>query len=305
MSEHLGTGPDGQNLLGFMCSVGVLAELDRIYPERRSRMRWELHGARWRPVWSIEGKLTDDEIVAALQVDLVARGKAPEFTELGDRLPASPETLRSFAKLAVAGASPDERTTADFAAAFGCEALTNQRGGAIQDTAFRTVNTGQQRFLAIIREVHEVSIDQVREALFGPWRYRDHKPALRWDPIDARDGAVRGKDPSKTEILTVRAANALASEALRFFCCAPRSAGLATTGFSKQNGTICFSWPIWTGPIRPDVLRSLLNHPELVSDAPNGARLHVMRVALVCRARRIETGGQFSYRNFARLTVVA
>ena len=268
-------------------------------------MRWELRGARWRPIWSLAGELTDDEFVAALQADLVSRRKAPEFTMLGDRLPTSPEKFRAFAKLAVASASPDERIMADFAAAFGCEALTNQKGEAIQDTAFRTVNTGQQRFLTAIREVHEVSIDQVREALFGPWRYRDNKPALRWDPVDARDGAVCGTDPSKTEILTVRAANALASEALRFFWCAPRAGGLVTTGFSKKDGAIHFSWPIWTDSISPDVLRSLLAHPELVKDEPNRIQLRTMSVAMVCRARRTETGNQFRYRNFAPATVVA
>ena len=31
MTEHLGMGADGQNLLGFMCSIGVLSELVRIY----------------------------------------------------------------------------------------------------------------------------------------------------------------------------------------------------------------------------------------------------------------------------------
>jgi hypothetical protein len=42
MSEHVGTGPDGQNLLGFLASVGVLALIERSWPERRPRIRWEL-----------------------------------------------------------------------------------------------------------------------------------------------------------------------------------------------------------------------------------------------------------------------
>jgi hypothetical protein len=308
VSEHVGTGPHGQNLLGFLCSVGVLAALERIYPEHRPKMRWQWHNIHWHPVWSLEHELADDELIAALQSHLTSRCAAPEFTTLGDRLPVAVEEFHQFAQSAAAGASPGDRTIADFAAAFGCEALTankrhkatKKREAMIQDTPFRTVNTGKQRFLAFIRTVHAVTVDEVREAIIGPWRYQDAKPSLRWDPIDARDGAISGKQPRDTEILTVRAANALASEALRLFPTAPTSRGLLTTGFAKdETGEIYFSWPIWTPPIGPDVLRSLVAHPELIAKHPDRQQLQTMGVALVYRSRRIELGRKWPYRNFS------
>jgi hypothetical protein len=298
VSEHLGTGPNGQNVLGFLCSVGTLASLDRIYPERRPTLRWGRCGAHWRPVWSLAGYLTDNDLIAALQAYLVARRAAPEFAELGDRLPVAPEKFREFVQQASNHALID-RTMADFAAAFGCETLTNPNGHDIQDTAWRTVNTGQQCFLKAIRAVQNVTIEQVREALFGPWCYRDAKPSLRWDPIDTRDGATRGAAPTDTEILVVRGANALASEALSCFPTAPTAKGLLTTGFTKSHGDMYFSWPVWTGAISISVLRSLLGYPELVAVQPNRESLRRMGIEAVYRARRTETRGSFSYRNFS------
>jgi hypothetical protein len=293
VSEHVGTGPDGQNLLGFLCSVGVLAILDQRWPERRPRMRWELREC-WRSVWSLDGELSDDELVTKLHAELIARREAPEFTLLGNKLPAPTADFVEFARQAAQSATAADRIMADFAAAYGCEAPAVR--DSMQDTALRTMNTGQQQFLREIRKVHDVTPGQVHEALFGPWRYADKGPALRYDPIDDRRGALKASDPAKAEIWTVRAANALASEALRFFPCAPRSR-LSTSGFSADSNKRepIFAWPIWTLAVTADVLRSLLNLEELTAGRPDRMRLLAMGVAEVFRSARVKN---LRYRNF-------
>jgi len=288
VTEHVGTGPDGQHLLGFLCSTGVLAMMELRWPERRPRMRWELREC-WRPVWLLDGDTSDDELVSTLQEQLMARRTAPEFTLLGDKLPALTAEFADFARLAAKRAIPADRIMADFAAAFGCEVAS---GAEMQDTALRT--TRAHEFLPSIRKIHEVTVEQVREAIFGPWLYADKGPTLRYDPIDDRRGALRAENPSDVDILSVRAANALASEALRFFPCAP-AARLATTGFSADGREVYFTWPIWSVSMVPEVLRSLLNLAELAEELPNHKQLRAMGVAEVFRTFRVKNR---RYRNF-------
>jgi hypothetical protein len=121
VSEYLGTGPDGQNLLGFLSAVGTFAVMELRWPGRHPRMRWEMREC-WRPVWSLDGELSDDELIGTLYEELLARGKAPEFIELGDRLPAPSLQFAEFARSVAADATSIARTKADFAVAFGCEA---------------------------------------------------------------------------------------------------------------------------------------------------------------------------------------
>ena len=285
MSEYLGTGPDGSNLLGFFCSVGVLATCELRWPKRHPRMRWERHEC-WRPVWSIDGDMANDKFIAGLHLALSARRSAAEFIAL-DRLPAPPEEFAAFARAAAESATPRNRVMADFVAAFGTEIT---RRGEMQDTVLRTSRSHE--FLRFLRDVHDVTETQVREAMFGPWTYSDPAPTLRYDSIDDRRGALKASDPSKADIWTVRGANALAAEALRFFPCVPSTHG-NTAGFSQEER--CFTWPIWTTAVTTDVLRSLLNLAELRAERPDRMRLRALGVAEVFRASRVNNG---RYRNF-------
>jgi hypothetical protein len=290
MSDYLGGGPDGQNLLGFLSAVGTLAMMELCWPKGHPRMRWEMREC-WRPVWSLAANISEADFVAGLHDRLLARRHAPEFNQLeGDRLPADdPEFFAALARAAAECAKPGDRTMADFTAAFASEV---QRNGVMQDTALRT--TRSHEFLRSIRELHEITIEQVREMLFGPWGYRDRRPTLRYDVTDDRRGALRASDPSKADIWTVRGANALASEALRFFWCAP-GRHIATTGFCRDGGGMCFTWPIWIVDVGPEILRSLLNLTELLADRPNRAKLGAIGVVEMFRSWRVNND---RYRNF-------
>jgi hypothetical protein len=231
--------------------------------------------------------MTDDELISELHTMLVGRREAPEFNLL-DRLPATTEDFAAFVQSAAEQATRADRCLADFAAAFGCEV-----GDVLmQETTLRSCRAHE--FLRFIPALHKLTTEQVREALFGPWRYADRKPTLRYDPVDDRRHALRASDPGRDDIWTVRGANALASEALRLFPCAPRQR-LATTGFSGDEGEPYFSWPIWITAIGPEVLRSLLNLAEVTAEQPDRRRLRALGVTEIFRVQRVKNG---RYRNF-------
>ncbi len=106
----------------------------------------------------------------------------------------------------------------------------------------------------------ETAPAQLREALFGPWRYRDSSPTMRWDAEDDRRYALRWDEPSKDPVRTVRGANLLAIAALPFFPVFPTSSTtVATTGLSGPGSRGTFvTWPIWTGWLGLDAVRSSL-----------------------------------------------
>jgi hypothetical protein len=281
MTEYVCTGPDGGNLLGFLCSLGIFAIMERRWPSGHPRMRWE-RGDRWRPILSHDGETPAEEFISAMYEELKARRDSPEFKEL-EKLPTNREAFRAFALSAARRATPVDHTMADFVVAFGCESA----GGEMVDTALRIARSHE--FLRFISNAHDVTLKQVREATFGPWAYKDNASTLRYDPLDDRQFALRGRDPTESPTWCVKAANAFASEALRFFPVAPGSG--ETTGFFSG----AFSWPLWTVPISPDVLRCLLGHPDVVADRPNQATLQAMGVAEVYRSRRVTND---KYRNF-------
>ena len=294
MSSHVGIGPEGGNLLGFLASVGTLATLARAWPDRDVRMSWTQHSG-WRPVWHMEGSSTDDDIVAVLARTLKGRGVMPEFS-LGNDLGVAPEAFAAHAREAARAATPANRRWADFVAAFGCEGAVG--AGVIQDTALRTMSgAGHQHFLGFARELARVTAaEHLRTTLFAPWTYTDDRPSMRWGPLDDRQYALRADDPSKAPIRTVRGANRLALEALPYFPTAVQGRRLETTGFSREGRDWVMNWPIWAPALRLNTVRALLTHPALIEAEPKRAMLEPLGVVEVFRCRRVTVD---RYRNFA------
>lgn len=297
MSDHLAIGPDGGNLLGFLCSLGALATLSRAWPEQDVRLSWRFASVGWRPVFHASGQADDHELVTALDGELSRR--AYEFTGLGHDLPVEAGIFAEEARKAADGATPKNRRYADFVVSFGCEAITDAKG-RIQDTALRTMSgAGHQHFLDFMRKLaQETTREQLHSALFEAWRYEEGGPSMRWDPVDDRRYAYRADDPaasSRFPIKTVRGANRLAIEALPFFPSVPRGRRLETACFPASDGRRAVRWPIWMMALTLATVRSLLLHPELASTPPPPDRLGLLGVVEVFRSRRI-TQGQF--RNF-------
>jgi hypothetical protein len=187
---------------------------------------------------------------------------------------------------------------ASLVAAFGCDAVGNEEG-IIEDTAFRTMSgAGHQHFLEFMNILaRETTPDQLREALFGPWHYRDPSPTMRWDPEDDRRYALRWDEPSKDPVRTVRGANLLAVAALPLFPVVPvSSTNVATTAFKGRGSRDTFiTWPIWKGWLRLEVVCSLLNLAELQDRERSSDQLRAYGITAAYRSQRVTLG---KYRNF-------
>ncbi|HEY5705579.1 MAG TPA: hypothetical protein VIS96_08410 [Terrimicrobiaceae bacterium] len=169
----------------------------------------------------------------------------------------------------------------------------------IEDTEFRTMSgAGHQHFLEFMNVLaKETTAEQLHEALFGPWRYSDSSPTMRWDPEDDRRYALRWDEPSKDPVRTVRGANLLAVAALPLFPTIPLSGReLATTGFRGKGSRGAFiTWPIWLGWLALDSIRSLISSRELQDDNASTRLLAFRGIEAVYRSQRITLG---KYRNF-------
>jgi hypothetical protein len=260
-------------------------------------------------------------VAASLACVLTGRDAAPEFTLFAapdagpGEIPTSCDRFANAAREAARRATRGDRAPADFLAAYGTEAYPTEKG-EIAKTDFH-FTSGQQSFLGSVRELAAVppppasgrrgtaaadlagtTPRQLEHALFEPWSYADPPPALRWDPVDDRRYALRAADPAKdphAPIRTVRGANRLAVEALPWLPTFPAGAAASTRGFSRSGRTAAFVWPIWSPPLGPDTVSSLLGLRELYGKGPPSEALRARGVIEVFRARR--TGGY--YRNFA------
>jgi hypothetical protein len=159
------------------------------------------------------------------------------------------------------------------------------------DLSFVT-GSGHQHFLGSARGLAESSEpEHLREALFGPWGYRDEGFSMRWDPEDAKEYALRWRNPSVGGAASVWGANRLAFEALPLFPTAPTGRGLRTTGFRTRERAHEFTWPVWSQPAGVDTVRALVGMGELNRDEPPDRRaLEAMGIAEVFRSQRVRIG---------------
>lgn len=251
----------GSNLLGFLAALGVIRTLDAQPDTRGLRMRWVERGGSYCPIVELAREIERETIVDSLRAAL---GRLADHYVL-----TVDKDLKiqggNFRKLAAQAAEDflanSDPAAAGMVAAFGCDAVRND-DGTIRDTAFRTMSgAGHQHFLEFMTVLaRETTAAQLTEALFGPWRYRDASPTMRWDAEDDRRYALRWDEPSKDPARTVRGANLLAVAALPLFPVVPTSgSAVATTGFTGRGGRDTFvTWPIWSGWLGLDAICSLL-----------------------------------------------
>jgi hypothetical protein len=290
----------GSNLLGFMASLGAFRTLAMLPEGSDVRMRWIPGGGSFCPVLRLPSPAAPEVIVEKLHTAL--RGLAGHYVITVDKDLKIPRDV--FRKLAARAAedflSHADPTAASMVAAFGCDAVGNE-DGTIQDTAFRTMSgAGHQHFLEFMNVLaKETTAEQLREALFGPWRYRDSSPTMRWDAEDDRRYALRWDEPSKDPVRTVRGANLLAIAALPLFPVVPTSGSTAaTSGFTGRGSRDTFvTWPIWKGWLGLDTVRSFVGLKALQVQNVNSARVFDSQgMAAVYRSQRINPTSK--YRNF-------
>jgi hypothetical protein len=295
MTEHLCVGPEGDNLLGFLASVGALVTLDRMWQDGHVRLYWKKM-VRWHPVIQVEVEATEDEMLDVLYDELKKR-KINITDEDGNLAENTNKiTLTAFRRQAescVQQATVKERFDADFMAAIAGEALSKE--DYVADTAFRTQSgVGHQNFLGIMRNlIEKTTKEDLRDALFSRWRYvKARNMSLRYDPIEDRRYAYRASNPEGELPVTMPGANRLAIEALVCFPTFPSGGKLLTTCFKEKY----VRWPIWERPITACTLRSLLLRKELYQPEMLDS-LEAIGVPVIYFSARISTGGD-RYRNF-------
>lgn len=287
------------SLLGFMASLGAFRTLAMLPHGSNIHMRWIAGGRSYHPLLWLPSAWTDRVIAEKLRSAL--RGLADHYVIKVDKdLKIACGVFRGLAtKAANDFLNHTDVTAAGLVAAFGCDGVGND-DGTIEDTAFRTMSgAGHQHFLEFMNVLaKETTEEQIREALFGPWRYRDSSPTMRWDAEDDRRYALRWDEPSKDPVRTVRGANLLAIPALALFPVVPTSRStVATTGFRGRGSRDTFvTWPVWNGWLSLDSVRSLLGLKELQEQVESAKMLLKVRgLIAIYRSQRITLG---KYRNF-------
>jgi hypothetical protein len=298
-SELIFPALQGSNLLGFLAALGAFRTLALLPETSDVRMRWAASAGSYCPVLRLPSPVAPEVVVDKLHTAL--HGLAGHYVTTADKDLKIPRG--NFRKLATKAAedflTQTDPMAAGMVAAFGCDAVGNE-DGIIEDTAFRTMSgAGHQHFLEFMNVLaKETTPVQLREALFGPWGYRDSSPTMRWDAEDDRRYALRWDEPSKDPVRTVRGANLLAIAALPLFPVVPTSSDtVATTGFSGRGSRGTFvTWPIWTGWLALDVVRSLLAFKELQGRSETSINdVQTRGITATYRSQRITLG---KYRNF-------
>ena len=299
MNRVILSGITGGSPLAALASFGLLRICQEIPELKGARLSWnykENDGtALDEPVAVMHFSNTVDEgILVSTLVEHIASVNS-EYFDWSDDIRVPPEKFTEMLNLHLKNSSLYERLWADMLSAFGSEIVVDRVKGMVKPTLFK-MTAGQQRFLRSISEVRDSlkskTDEAVREALFGPWLYKDPYHSLGWDPATERLHALRVEAPTKETPRCVRAAVYLAAESLPIFpTVVLPSRKLGTTGFTKNgDGNDAFVWPVWEPPIGVESLKSLLASSELISGRKGMRSLMRRGVIAVYGAVRFEFG---------------
>lgn len=301
------TGLDGANPLAFLAALGTLRTLTRAWPEHAVKLAWRL-GGKWMPVLIVEGEpVMQADVLAALFEQLSNRQNEPQFTFM----PPATEPEHSLKKITSGRYRQFVKETlkhegnaqwTDFAATWGCEIKAERKKEDVASPTSFDFTAGNQGLLQMVRDtIEDTAVEHLKACLFEAWLYQDEELSLRWDLLDeTRRYALQATDPSNTNrnpIRTMRGANRLAVEALPLFPVIPERAGVQTTGFAYINDESVWTWPIWSGGLIVDVVRSVLANTALCEPKPDRTRLKAQGIDEIYRSRVVMPAGY--YRCFA------
>lgn len=278
------TGLTGSSPLGAMAAFGLLRICTTMPHIDTPRLFWRMDDD-WTAVLKVKNDLTADGLISIIETYLGQRRKG--FYTINE-IKMKPDEFRSTAVRLIESASPENRLDADYWAAFGSEMVVDRSQGRVKPTEFH-MSSGQQGFLNKMRNtVNAIRKENIREALFGPWKYNDtHESAMGWDPITSRIHAFRKKEPSKdTSPLCEVAAEWLGFESLPLFPTAVSAGRLLTTGFSDNE----FVWVVWEKPVSLDTLRTILASSEFAGDERKTQKLRIRGISAVYGSTRLGFG---------------
>jgi hypothetical protein len=311
MSEHVLTGLDGQNPLGFFAALGLLRVLDDDAVRRGVPLPALQFATTGEPVPTVSSDLTLEAIIAVVLEDARQQGgnHALQFayTTEGKRVMAGDSSAvrdlkppPSLAKELLEECAPRTRRESALVASWFSELVQDNNGNTKPTSLHFTA--GQQSFLEMVDDLRlGITSDDVREALLGPWLNTSRLPSLSWDSSIARNYALRANNPSKEKRGSVPAANWLGVIAMEFFPVAPRRDKLATTGVKGGWKNSVFTWPLWERPLTASAAAALLRIDLRGMRSAAWAALGVTRV-YEAAIQRSDQGG---YGSFSPAAVVA
>lgn len=212
------TGLRGDNPLAFLAGLGThrvltLAALDR--DEDPPRMSWKMEGGAWRPELHGGARCTKDGVIETLRNHFSSFDDFfPEHLRT-ESLKQSPKNKKGAPKwsgkmrfpVAVFQAylrdacQAPQSCAQEYAAVWASEVASKEydRHDCVEPTPLN-FTAGNQEFITMVRDlIDKAGEKELREALFGPWRYAHAEPSLRWDPVDDRRYARSASDPSKQD----------------------------------------------------------------------------------------------------------
>ncbi|CAN5286932.1 hypothetical protein BH24ACT9_BH24ACT9_12690 [soil metagenome] len=291
----------GTNPLGLFAALGALDVATRALGGPVT-LRWT---DSLEPTAILRGPDSLDQLVDLIDTDRDRWVSSPILTwgpgskPLTDLKP-SPNDLRSWFQLVLEEyRHTGDRTDIDLMSGLVAEGAVAGKGDS-KPTHFH-FTAGQQRFLTMVRELHQgLDAGRIREALAGPWRYDSRLPVLGWDTRGERIYALRGFNPSSDKKLGVPGADWLGFLGLRFFPVAVRSGRsgkpqLITTGCSPGWKTGDFTWPLWVVDLSAEVIGSVLGDRELIDLTPTERLALGISEVLRVPIRRTDQGGYGSF----------
>ena len=253
-------GLEGTNPLGFFAALGVQVVFAR--EDRQPRLWWSNDIT---PHAILDEEFTIDLIVDQALVafaywkDVPAtnpRTRDGSRMSKGDELKLMPEDAEAYL-----GRAAQCDWSGGLATSLLAQGSLDNQGVAKPSDFYFTA--GQQKFLDTVRKVLVAADrDQIKIGLEGPWRYEHNAPSLGWDVTDDRVYALMANDPSsgQEKKLTNPGPEALAVLGLSLYPVFAGRERTCTQGCSGKWKDGFFSWPLWSKPATPRVVKSLLAH---------------------------------------------
>lgn len=252
---------EGTNPLGFLAALGALDATAR--SGRKATLRWTDDIV---PQAMLAGVADSDDLLEVLDQDRLSWARSvvlryPETKPLADAKPDE-HLLRGWFENAY---QADHAMDADMLCSIVAEGAFDRAQKAKPTHLHFTA--GQQQFLEMVRTLAtDVNKDMLKEAIYGPWKYKSPLPSLSWDARGERLYAVRATNPSGEKRLGVPGADWLAFRGLIFYPVSSVDGSLRTTACDREWKHSAFRWPLWSAAASRDVVRSLVADRSLVAE---------------------------------------
>lgn len=244
----------GSHPLGALASFGLLRLISGKDPT--ARLAFEMQDD-WVARIESDHVLSEDTLVSTL-VDWINSGELTAATDWADDVRMDPDVYRVALREAIAHGP---RARLAMMSALVADGAKDAQKGLIKPSAFYMVS-GQQSFLSGQREILAQARQSpeaiIREAIFGPWRYKVRAHSLGWDPNTERLYALRSRAPTSEKPSCVAGAVLLAFWALPMMPGLSNAGRARTIGFVRKRREQSFVWPVFSIPIEVGDLMTLL-----------------------------------------------